>query len=133
MTMKPTARSAVPLVLSVGQCGFDHMAISDYFADRFDAEVQDAHGLADAREMMRSTHYRLVLVNRVLNLDGSSGLDLIRAFKADPDIAAVPIMLVSDQPKAQQSAVSFGAHPGFGKADLYGSEAFERVRLALEG
>ena len=48
---------------------------------------------------LRAGEFDLVLVNRVLDADGSSGLDLIRAIKADPDLANVPVMLVSNSPR----------------------------------
>ena len=117
--MEQSARPAAPRILSVGQCGFDHQSISGYLADRFNAQVEEADGIDDARQAMRSARFSLVLVNRVLDQDGSSGLDLIRAFKEDPDTAAVPMMLVSDHPEAQQAARNLGALPGFGKAELH--------------
>ena len=68
---------------------------------------------------MRSTRYDLVLVNRVLDEDGSSGLELIRALKHDPALADVPVMLVSNHADAQEAAFDLGASPGFGKASLH--------------
>jgi CheY-like chemotaxis protein len=59
-----------------------------------------------------------VLVNRVLDADGSSGLELIRALKAEEQLRDVPVLLVSNYEDAQAQAVQAGAVPGFGKAEL---------------
>src|SRR6516165_2124646 len=82
--MKQNPQPSTPQILSVGQCGFAQMMISDYLTARFNAQVLEANGLDDVLEAMRSTPFDLVLVNRVLDRDGSSGLDLIRALKKDP-------------------------------------------------
>jgi DNA-binding NarL/FixJ family response regulator len=131
--MEQSGRPAAPRILSVGQCGFDHMSISGYLVDRFNAQVEAANGLEDARSAMRSARFNLVLVNRVLDQDGSSGLDLIHALREESGAAGIPMMLVSDLPEAQRAACTLGAAPGFGKAELYGNETFERIRLVLEG
>ncbi|MGC8643446.1 MAG: hypothetical protein ACP5XB_26615 [Isosphaeraceae bacterium] len=130
--MEDPARPAVPRILSVGQCGVDHMSIAEFFADLFQARVDRAHDSVDARAALGTNHYSLVLVNRVLDRDGSSGLDLIRALKNDPDTGVVPVMLVSDHAEAQQAARALGAAPGFGKRTLYSRETRERIKRALE-
>jgi two-component system chemotaxis response regulator CheY len=70
-------------------------------------------------------------VNRVSDADGSPGIELIRALKADPGLAGVPVMLVSNYADAQAQAVALGALPGFGKADLTAPETTEKLRSAL--
>jgi DNA-binding response OmpR family regulator len=117
----------------VGQCGFDHRAISLYLTERFGAEVAKADGLDEARAALNSARFDLVLVNRVLDLDGSLGLELIRTLKDDasPALAATPVMLVSDLPDAQRAAQELGAEPGFGKSELHAPETFERLRALL--
>ncbi len=99
-------------VLDVGQCGFDHGAISRYLADRFGARVERADTADEARQMLQSARYDLVLINRVLDLDGSSGLDLLQTLKeaSDQSLAAVPVILVSDYPEAQQAALELGRY-----------------------
>jgi two-component system chemotaxis response regulator CheY len=122
-----------PKVLSVGQCGYDHGNLARALAERFDAEVVGADTAAEAIEAVRSAPRDLVLVNRVLDADGSMGLDLIRALKADPALAAVPVMLVSNLAEAQDEAVESGALPGFGKSELNSARAIERIEAALQG
>ena len=107
-----------PRILDVGQCGFDHSSISRHLSKSYGAEVAAASSKGQAMSSLRAGEFDLVLVNRVLDSDGTSGLDLIRAIKADPDLSGVPVMLVSNYPEAQAEARSLGALPGFGKADL---------------
>jgi two-component system, chemotaxis family, chemotaxis protein CheY len=107
-----------PRILSVGQCSFDHASISRHLGKTYGAEVTGADTKGQALTSLRAGEFDLVLVNRVLDGDGSSGLDLIRAIKADPELAGVPVMLVSNYEDAQAEAKAVGALPGFGKADL---------------
>ena len=112
-------RSSPARVLDVGQCNPDHGAISAVLTCRFAVEVDRAASVAEAVEAMRQTRYGLVLVNRLLDADGSDGLELLRESKVDPQLADVPIMLVSNYAEAQDRAVEAGAERGFGKAELH--------------
>jgi two-component system chemotaxis response regulator CheY len=120
----------MPRVLSVGQCGYDHASIARHLLTGFGADVVGANTFAEALAAMRAGPFDLVLVNRVTDRDGSQGVDLIRAIKADAALSAVPVMLVSNYESAQTEAVGLGALPGFGKADLgrqKGQAALARV------
>ncbi len=108
----------MPRILDVGQCGFDHGSISRHLTKAYGAEVARASSTAEALKVLRGGKFDLVLVNRVFDRDGTPGLDLIRALKADPDLADLPVMLVSNYPEAQAEARTLGALPWFGKADL---------------
>jgi two-component system chemotaxis response regulator CheY len=107
-------------VLSVGQCGPDHQSISRFLARYFGVEVESADSCDEAQSVLRAGKFSLVLVNRLLDIDGSPGLNVVCALKNDPDhrLASVPVMLVSNDPDAQQAAIAQGAVSGFGKADL---------------
>ena len=118
-------------VLSVGQCGADHAGITRTLRQAFGAEVVAAHSAAEALQQLQHGDYALVLVNRVLDADGSPGVDLVRAVKEDEALRRVPVMLVSNYPDAQDEAVAAGAEPGFGKAALGRPEMLERVRPFL--
>jgi two-component system chemotaxis response regulator CheY len=107
-----------PRILDVGQCGLDHGNIARYLSKSYGAEVALADTKGQAMATLRTGEFDLVLVNRVLDLDGTSGLDVIRAIKSDPDLSRLPVMLVSNFPEAQAEARTLGALPGFGKADL---------------
>ena len=118
-------------ILSVGQCGMDHGQIGRALGRPLDAEVIAADTHEDARRKLAAGAFDLVLVNRVGDLDGAPGLDLIRDLKADPATAGVPAMLVSNYPDAQAEAVSAGAVAGFGKSDLGTARALDQVRATL--
>jgi two-component system chemotaxis response regulator CheY len=107
-----------PRVLSVGQCGYDHGRLARFLRDTFAARVEGVDTADEAITALRAGPCHLVLVNRVLDGDGASGLDLIRSIRADPALVGVPTMLVSNYPEAQSQAVGLGAVSGFGKADL---------------
>jgi CheY-like chemotaxis protein len=131
--MSRSPETGSPRVLNVGQCGFDHGSISSYLADCFGAHVERADGLDDTHEALRRGRFDLVLVNRVLDLDGSSGLELIQTLKEDPEesLRATPVMLVSNYAEAQRKAVELGAEPGFGKSELQSPATLDRLRALL--
>ncbi len=125
MTMGPQGSGPIerpamsaPRVLSVGQCGYDHGRIARFLRDTFGAQVEGVDTADEALAALRAGPFRLILVNRVLDGDGSSGLGLIRSIKADATTGGTPTMLVSNYPEAQSQAVGLGAIAGFGKADL---------------
>lgn len=118
-------------VLNVGQCAMDHGTIRRLIEGHFEARVVPAHSAVETLSQLRGGGYDLVLVNRKLDADGSDGVDVLRAIKADPALAPLPIMLVSNYPDAQQQAEAAGAVPGFGKAQVGSPETLERLRAYL--
>jgi two-component system chemotaxis response regulator CheY len=122
---------AVKRVLSVGQCAADHFAISRAIERHFPAEVAEASTTAEATAQLREGQFALVLVNRIFDRDGTSGLDVIRRLKADDALHGVPVMLVSNYDEAQQQAVTAGAAPGFGKSALGQPSMLARLKEFL--
>ncbi len=120
-----------PRVLDVGQCGFDHAAITDFIYKLTGATVDAAGSRGQATALLDRQSYDLVLVNRILDGDGASGVDLIVQLKADPKCP--PLMLVSNHPDAQLAAIKAGALEGFGKSALYLARTAELVQAALAG
>ncbi len=118
-------------VLSVGQCGFDNAGVAHAFRQAFGAEVTAAATGARALELLAAEAFALVLVNRVFDADGESGVELIRRIKADDKLRTTPVMLVSNYADAQAEATAAGAEPGFGKAELGRPGMLERVRPLL--
>lgn len=118
-------------VLDVGQCVPDHAAIRRLIEGRFKAQVVQAHGPHDAIAALRSGPFDLVLINRKLDADYSDGIDILRAIKADAELASVPVMLVTNFPEHQQAAIAAGAEEGFGKARLADQATREKLERFL--
>lgn len=118
-------------VLSVGQCGADHGSISGLLRGEFGAEVSAADSLQEALTKAQGTEYQLILINRVLDRDGSPGLAVVRALKQDAATSNVPVMLVSNYADAQSEAVTEGALPGFGKSELRAPETRQKLQAVL--
>jgi CheY-like chemotaxis protein len=119
-------------VLSVGQCFADHGAMRRTFQKHFGAEVVGADDGEEALALLQREPFALVLVNRVLDADGSSGMEVLRQIKADEKGTDVPVMLVSNYEDAQRQAEQAGAVHGFGKAALGQPAMLARVRPFLE-
>ena len=96
----------------------DHGSMTRHLGKIYGAEVARANTVGEALVTLRAGNFDLVLVNRVLDIDGTSGLDVIQAIKAEPKLAGIPLMLVSNYHDAQTEAQTLGALPGFGKTDL---------------
>ncbi len=122
-----------PRILSVGQCSYDHGQISRQLEKRLGVEVKGADTHDEAMHAAKLGGVDLILVNRVGDSDGASGLDLIRALKGDPETSDVPVMLVSNYDWAQQEAVGLGALPGFGKAQLASGSLPEGLEAITRG
>ena len=114
-------------VLSVGQCGADGPHLAAYLGRTFGAKVQGADTADEAMAMLHNGPFDLVLVNRIFDADGDSGIDFLKAVKADASTGKVPVMLVSNYADAQERAVAAGAERGFGKAELTTPAVAERL------
>ena len=119
-------------ILDVGNCRPDHSAITSFLTRHFDCQVTQAHGAEDALQELRSRKYDLVLVNRKLDRDYSDGMDVIREIKAQPHLADVACMLITNYPEHQDAAVEAGAVRGFGKLEFSEPETLDRLRSVLQ-
>lgn len=119
------------VVLDVGNCGPDHAAIASTFQQWFGAEVLQADQWSDARTILLAQPVDLVVVNRKLDIDYSDGIEIIRAMKADPQLQAIPVMLVTNYAEHQQAAVALGAEYGFGKLELRSPTTKSRLERIL--
>jgi CheY-like chemotaxis protein len=119
-------------VLDVGQCGPDHASIRRFFAANFEGtEIVQTHEPADTLSALRGSRFDLVLINRKLDADYSDGLEIIRAIKADPKIATVAVMLVTNYAEHQDAAIAAGAVRGFGKLEFSDPATKEKIAAAL--
>ena len=115
-------------VLSVGQCAADNYAITQFLQSKLGAEVSDLDTVSEALDVLRATPVDLVLVNRIFDVDGASGLEFISRLKEDAVLAPIPVMLVSNHADAQQQAVARGALRGFGKAGLADAKTLDSLK-----
>lgn len=119
-------------VLDVGQCVPDHAAIRRMLESRFGAAVEQTHGADDTLARLREGPVDLVLINRKLDADYTDGIEIVKAIKADPELAATPVMLVTNYAEHQVAAVEAGAVPGFGKDALRAPATEERLARLLK-
>ena len=119
-----------PRVLDVGQCGFDHSAIAELLERLSKTQVDAAQDAQETEKMLAQKKYDLVLINRILDADGSSGVELIKKLRAKPNCP--PVMLVSNLPDAPLQAIAAGALEGFGKAVLHLPQTAEYLRQILK-
>jgi CheY-like chemotaxis protein len=112
-------------VLDVGQCDLDNSSINDMLKKRFDVTVDRAHSSAEAIAAIQKQDYDLVLINRILDADGTPGIAVLRAIKNDTATSDKHVMMVSNYAEAQQEAVAAGAENGFGKSELNSASTIE--------
>ncbi len=119
----------VPVVLDVGQCDFDHGSIRQV-CEKLGAVVERAHTGPEALARVAKGGVSLVLVNRVLDCDGSDGVALIPEVLKSAG-GAVTAMLVSNYTEYQHAAMRLGAAQGFGKSQLHEPETAQLLRHFL--
>ena len=116
-------------VLSVGSCTSDDARLHRVLASQAQVHMETAYTAHDAKNLIEQHDYTLVLVNRILDGDGTAGTDFIADIRKSG--IDTPLMLVSDYAEAQATAVANGALPGFGKSDLFSPDTAERFRAIL--
>lgn len=114
-------------VLDVGNCGFDHQTLRSVLSEHWDVEIKRTTTLNEAIRELDSNPYHLVVVNRILEGDGSSGMDLVKHVVQSQTTQGIPIVLLTNYPEVQEEALQTGASASFGKRDLRSDE----VRLTL--
>ncbi len=119
-------------VLLIGHCAADTASLQRMLGSHFSVRIESAATRRESLIIAKQTSFDLVLVNRVLDQDGSPGLEVIREWVSTPAIAACPVMLVSNFQSAQQEAVEAGAQPGFGKQQLHAPETLAILRPFLD-
>lgn len=120
-------------LLDCGNCGPDFNAVRQMAMANFGASVLQSHAVEDTLQMLRTRQIDLVTVNRKLDRDYSDGLEVIKAIKADAEIASVPVMLVTNYEEHQQTAIEAGCVRGFGKLAINEPATREAVEPFLGG
>lgn len=121
-------------VISVGQCGYDNSRIRSLIRSIDSAvEIKETDSHQETMEVLASLgEAALVLVNRVFDMDGSSGMEFISQLKSkESEFANIPVMLVSNYEKSQAEAIANGAIPGFGKSELQSVETRQKIVSVL--
>ena len=121
-------------VISVGQCGYDNSRIRSLIRSiDSTVEIKETDSHQETMEVLASLgEAALVLVNRVFDMDGASGMDLISQLKSkESEFAAIPVMLVSNYEKSQAEAIANGAISGFGKSELQSVETRRKIESVL--
>ncbi|MDA0658742.1 MAG: response regulator [Planctomycetota bacterium] len=118
-------------VLDVGNCSADHATIRDVVETHCDAKVDSADNLAQTMVKLTTETYDLVLVNRIMDRDGSSGLEIINTIKQDDRFREVPVMLITNYDEYQQKAIAAGAVRGFGKSSVDSNETARLLKSHL--
>jgi CheY-like chemotaxis protein len=122
------------IAVDVGQCNPDHAAIRTVLQS-LGVRVLRAHDASEAREYISNNVICLVLVNRILDRDRSSGIELIEDIVAERarrgDANPAHVLLVSNYPEYQEKAMKVGAVKGFGKQLLGSKETLELLSALL--
>ena len=116
-------------ILDIGNCSLDHGAITHMIRTNFDAEVDQANAAADALPMIQKNDYDLVMVNRILDMDGSCGMEVI--VEVQKQNSNLPVMLITNFAEHQDAAVAAGAVRGFGKNAVGSPQAIELLAAYL--
>ena len=103
-------------ILSVGSCHPDNARLESVLSGAFTIEFESSETASQALEQLRAQQYDLVLINRVFDRDGTSGVELIRQIKLDSELNDFRVMLISDFEEYQKQAQELGALPGIGKS-----------------
>lgn len=104
-------------ILVVGNCAADNALLANVLDPIFAVTIQSADQGARAAELMSRQRFDLVLVNRIFDATGESGLDWIRdRVEAGID---VPLLIMTNYADHLDAARQLGAAGGFGKRDLY--------------
>ena len=121
----------MPTVLDIGNCDADHMFLDSMFQANFGATLIRAHRLDDAQDKIKGNTVDLILINRLLDVDRSEGMDVLRELKTDPESQDIPMMIITNYEEHQEAAMEAGAVRGFGKAALRSEETRKVIEEVL--
>ena len=120
-------------VLDIGNCDPDHNALKRMLTSSYDVNVLRAAQLSDSLEILRQNSVDLILINRKLDIDYSDGMDVLKYLKRDASNKHIPVMIITNYPDYQQSAVADGAEYGFGKLQFAEEKTHAQLSKFLDG
>jgi len=126
----PIETPKMKTVLDIGNCDADHSSIKSVLETNFDARLIRAHRLDDAKSALEENEVDLIMINRLLDTDGSEGMEVFRALKTS-EFGKIPAMLITNYQDHQEAATAEGAVPGFGKSSLTSEETLTIFKNAL--
>jgi len=126
-----TKRTMTKRILDVGNCAPDFASITRLLTSHFDCQVEQAHSPEETLSKLRAGQYDLVTINRKLDRDYTEGVEILKAIKADEQISAVPVVLITNFPEHQDAAVALGAERGFGKLEYEEPATLEKLKAIL--
>ena len=129
----PNRVSSPKKILDVGNCVPDHNAIRRMLESKFAAQVLQTHGPDDTLELLKREKVDLVLINRKLDQDYSDGIEILKQIKGIPELAAIPVMIVTNYEEHQLASIQAGGIRGFGKLELNKPETHQRIEAVLQG
>jgi len=121
---------SLKIVLSIGQCCADHSSISRILCQNFQTEIINADTSIEAFSLISVKTFALILVNRIFDSNGESGLAFIEKYCSQYTPSS-PIMLVSNFEQAQNDAIKHGAELGFGKNALASPDTLAKFKSHL--
>ena len=117
-------------ILVVGNCSPDNAALAQMVHENFDVEIETASSNREADRVLSERRFDLVLVNRIFDATGESGIEMIeRVTSASVD--SPPILIMTNFADQRQLAIEKGAEGGFGKSELNSPSTVETLRRFL--
>lgn len=102
----------------IGNCDPDNWSLQRRLGELGHSVVAMWESVAETQQALPVTACDLLIINRVFDATGESGLDLISSLKRGSAEPSPAVMLLSNFAWAQQAARELGALPGFGKSEL---------------
>lgn len=112
----------------------DETALARVLQEKFEwekYEVKTAPNGEDGEELIKSFRPDIVLLDLIL--PRKSGFDVLDAMKKDPEVADIPVIILSNlgEDSDIKKAIQMGASDYFVKAQHPISEVVEKVKAAL--
>ncbi len=106
--------------------------VKTFLHDLGHANVQETDNGSTALPMLQSGNFDFLITE--WNIPGMPGLELLKAVRADPRIAAMPVLLLTTEPRREQIAVAALAGVNGYVVKPFTARAFkEKLEKILQG